>query len=203
MLRKVAIIAGLTAALMMTACKTPKVAQQNVSPQCGTPEGNSNRMNHSLIDPNVEIVTTNAGSQEEKLLEELRQGVNYDIEIAFDDPAFIQIMEGEMIPVEVRHGLGGEGGYSQDKSQDPEVIRNYIEALRNLRIKEVVTDEEEFNYVWDGINDYIFFLEDGSEILISMDLNLYVIRDDKQYVFEYSKELHDLNELIAEVESEP
>ena len=197
--KKGAIIAGLTVALVMTACTTAKGLPNNGSMQSGTSEGNSNEVSSNLINPNVVIINSSEGSQvEENLLEQLRQSVNYDIEIAFDDPVFIRIMEGEVTPVEVCHGLGGEGGYTQDKSNDPEVISAYIEAFRNLRIEEVITDKEDFNYVADGINDYIFTFEDGSDVLISMDLSSYVIRDDKQYVFEYSRELHDLNEQIGE-----
>jgi len=88
-----------------------------------------------------------------------------------------------------------------DASENPEIIQNYIEAFRNLKIKEIYTDEEEFTYTADGINDYIFTLEDGSEVLISLDLSKYTIKDGKQYVYEYSEELQELNKKIAEPES--
>lgn len=39
--------------------------------------------------------------------------------------------------------------------------------------------------------------------MISLDLNTYVIKDGKQYIYEYSQELQDLNKMIAEAETEP
>ena len=127
----------------------------------------------------------------------------YDIETAFDSEGFIQIIEGDITPVEIRHGLGGECGYSQDISQDPKIISAYIEAFRSFKLKEIIKDEDDFKYVADGINDYIFFFDDGSSVMISLDLNAYVIKDGKQYIYEYSQELHDLNKMIAEAETEP
>lgn len=43
----------------------------------------------------------------------------------------------------------------------------------------------------------------GSSVMISLDLNTYVIKDGKQYIYEYSQELQDLNKMIAEAETEP
>lgn len=119
----------------------------------------------------------------------------YDIETAFDSKDFIKIIEGDITPVEIRHGFGGECGYSQDMSQDPKIISAYIEAFRNFKLKEIIKDEDDFKYVADGINDYIFFFDDGSSVMISLDLNAYVIKDGKQYIYEYSQELQDLNKM--------
>ena len=127
----------------------------------------------------------------------------YDIETAFDSEGFIQIIEGDITPVEIRHGLGGECGYLQDISQDPKIISAYIAAFRSFKLKEIIKDEDDFKYVADGINDYIFFFDDGSSVMISLDLNAYVIKDGKQYIYEYSQELQDLNKMIAEAETEP
>lgn len=120
----------------------------------------------------------------------------YDIEIPFDDPLFCQIIDGEVIPVEVTHGIGGEGGYFQYKSNDPAIIEDYIKAFRNLKIEETITNEDDFVYIFDGINDYIFRLDGGTEVPISMDLSAYVIKDGTQYVFEYSEELNKLNQML-------
>ena len=119
----------------------------------------------------------------------------YDIEKVFPDPIFAQIVEGKIIPKEIRHGIGGEGGYIQYPSKDPEVINKYIEALKEFKIKEVIEDENEFKYTADAVNDYIFYLEDGRELLVSIDLNAYVIDMEKgiQYVLEFNKKLSDLN----------
>ena len=119
----------------------------------------------------------------------------YDIEKVFPDPIFAQIVEGKIIPKEIRHGVGGEGGYIQYPSKDPEVINKYIEALKEFKIKEVIEDENEFKYTADAVNDYIFYLEDGRELLVSIDLNAYVLDMEKgiQYVLEFNKKLSDLN----------
>ena len=119
----------------------------------------------------------------------------YDIEKVFPDPIFAQIVEGKIIPKEIRHGVGGEGGYIQYPSKDSEVINKYIEALKEFKIKEVIEDENEFKYTADAVNDYIFYLEDGRELLVSIDLNAYVIDMEKgiQYVLEFNKKLSDLN----------
>ena len=121
--------------------------------------------------------------------------VQYDIEKVFPDPLFADIVEGKIIPTEIRHGVGGEGGYIQYPSKDPEVINKYIEALREFKIEKIVEDQNDFKYVADAVNDYIFYLEDGREFLISIDLDAYVIDREKgvQYVFEFNKKLSDLN----------
>ena len=117
----------------------------------------------------------------------------YDIEYVFDDPLFVQIIDGDILPVEVRHGLGGEGGYNQDVSTDPKIIQGYIDALRKLNIGEVIENEDDMVRVMDAINDYIFILEDGKEVLISLDADAYVEKDGKQYVFDNNHDLKVLN----------
>lgn len=195
-MKKSVIIIGLAALLMMSAC-TKKELPNYDQDLCETKPENS----VTFKSPTQVENSSQAGDSSK--IESTKPGSTCDIETVFDDPVFIKIMEGEIVPVKVCHGLGGECGYTQDWSEDPEMIQAYIDALRNIKIKEVITDEEEFNYVADGINDYIFLLDDDTSILISMDLSAYVIKDDKQYVFEYSKELHDLNELISAAEFEP
>lgn len=130
----------------------------------------------------------------------------YDIEKVFPDPLFSEIMEGKIIPVEFRHGFGGEAGYFQYPSKDSEVIKKYIEALKEFRIEKIIEDKDKFVNVCDAVNDYIFILDDGREILISIDLNAYVIDMDKgiQYVLEYNETLNKLNrENDIYVENEP
>ena len=121
----------------------------------------------------------------------------YPITYVFDNSQFVSIIEGEVLPVEICHGLGGEGGYEQWSSRDSEMISRYIDVFRGMEIKREITDENEFVSVADGINDYIFYMEDGTEILISMDLNAYVKKDDKQYEYKYSDELNALNKELA------
>ncbi len=190
-MKKSVIMIALAALFVMSACTTKKGLPEYDENQCGTKQRNPMKIeNTTQVRNSTQVESAEPGSA-------------CDIEIPFDDPTFIRIMKGEIVPVKVCHGLGGEGGYTQDWSEDPELVRAYIDALGNLKLEEVLTDEEEFHYVADGINDYIFVLEDDTEVLISLDLNAYVVKDDKQYVFGYSEELHNLNELIRETEIEP
>ena len=128
----------------------------------------------------------------------------YDIEQVFGDPEFRQVIEGDTTPKEVRYGLGGEQGYQQYSSKDPEMIQNYIDALRKCKIKEIITDRNDFIYVADAINDYTFVLDDGKEILISIDSNVYVtdVDNEMQYVLEYNEKLNEMNKKIASISDE-
>ena len=121
---------------------------------------------------------------------------NYPITYVFDYPQFVSIIEGKTLPVEVRYGFGGEGGYEQWSSSDSEMINRYIDVFRNMEIKREITDKEEFVNTVDAINDYTFCLKDGTEIQISIDLNKYAWKDDKQYEFVYSDDLNSLNKEI-------
>ena len=202
-MKKSVIIFGLAALLVMSACTTKKGL-----PNYGQDQGGTVQVTSVNIEQPSQVIDASLGNSSEPgngydSDMPYDSDIPYDIEIAFDDPVFIQIIEGEIVPVKVCHGLGGEGGYTQDWSDDPNMIDEYIYVFRNLKLEEVITDEKDFNRVFDGINDYIFEMDDGTQVLISMDLNAYVIKDDKQYVFGYSQELHDLNELISEVEYEP
>ena len=118
----------------------------------------------------------------------------YDIEKAFPDETFVQIIEGEKVPSEFKHGVGGEQGYLQYPTKDPELIKKYIEAFKEFKIKETVKDKDAFVQVADGVNDYIFCLEDGKEILLSIDANTYITDKEVQYVLEHNEKLYQLNQ---------
>ncbi|HNZ99042.1 hypothetical protein [Ruminococcus sp.] len=45
------------------------------------------------------------------------------------------MIEGELTPVEIKFGMGGESGYEQFSTKDSEMISAYIDALRAVRIK--------------------------------------------------------------------
>ena len=208
-MKKSVILFGLAALLVMSACTTKKGLPNYGQDQSGTVLETPVKIEiSSQVEDSSQGIDSSQGNSSEPgngydSDMPYDSDIPYDIEIAFDDPVFMQIMEGEIVPVKVCHGLGGEGGYTQDWSDDPNMIDEYIYVFRNLKLEEVITDEKDFNRVFDGINDYIFELDDGTDVLISMDLNAYVTKDDTQYVFGYSQELHDLNELISEVEYEP
>ncbi|MBE5872477.1 MAG: hypothetical protein E7294_14715 [Lachnospiraceae bacterium] len=123
----------------------------------------------------------------------------YPITYVFDDPRFVSIIEGETFPVEVWYGSGGEGGYEQRLCKDPQMISRYIDALRGLELERVITDKDKFVHVADAVNDYIFYLEDGTQVLISLDLNAYASKNGKQYEFKYSADLNALNKELAEM----
>ena len=98
------------------------------------------------------------------------QHASYDIDsIIYSDPLFIQIIEGHEIPEKVIYGMGGEGGYEEYTSSDTGVINGFIEALRSISIKSIITDPEQISYTADGIKDFTFVLEDGRKVIFNLD----------------------------------
>ncbi len=120
----------------------------------------------------------------------------YEIEQVFQDIAFSSILEGENLPVEIKYGMGGEGGYEQHSTKDPKIINEYIEAFKEIKIKEVITNQDDMIVVFDGIEDYTFILEDGTEIVIGTDCSTYVRDSDIEYVLENNERLFELNKLL-------
>ena len=122
----------------------------------------------------------------------------YEIEEAVSDETFSSVMEGELTPVEIKFGIGGEGGYEQFSTTDAEMINEYIEAFRAVRIKKVITDKEDMFLVNDGIEDYSFIMDDGTKTGFGTDLSTYVMdrENNKQYVLENTDELDKLNDKI-------
>lgn len=120
----------------------------------------------------------------------------YAIEEVFPDNAFSDILKGESIPAEIKYGMGGEGGYQQYSTQDPKIINEYIEAFKEIKIKEVITNQDDMITVVDGIEDYIFILEDGPEIVLGTDCSTYVCDGNIEYVLENNEKLLELNNLI-------
>ena len=122
----------------------------------------------------------------------------YDVETIYDDDAFNRIIEGRETPVAMLYGQGGEGGYVTSDSDDPEVINEFIEAFRELKIKEVITDPDKMNYVMDGGEDIVFGLEDGSQVNIVLD-GQRIRTDDAIYVLEDNDKLIEACHMMSEV----
>lgn len=122
----------------------------------------------------------------------------YEIEDVVSDETFSSVLEGKLIPVEIKFGMGGESGYEQFSTKDSEMISAYIDALRAVRIKKVITDEDDMFLVNDGIEDYSFIMEDGTKTGFGTDLSTYVMdrENNKQYVLENTDELDKLNDKI-------
>ena len=70
----------------------------------------------------------------------------------------------------------------------------WVRGVAKLRFVEV-SNHEKRTVVWIDIG--AFCLEDGKIVSISMDHSAYVTKEDKQYVFEYSEELNELNKMIC------
>lgn len=120
----------------------------------------------------------------------------YEIEKVFHDNVFSSILKGENVPVEIKYGMGGEGGYEQYSTKDSKMINEYIEAFKEVKIKEVITNQDDMIVIFDGIEDYIFIMEDGTEIVIGTDCSTYVRDSDIEYVLENNEKLFELNKLI-------
>ena len=63
-------------------------------------------------------------------------GYKYEIEKIVQDNTFSDILTGKKVPVEIRYGIGGEGGYEQYSTKDSGIINKYIEAFKEIKIKE-------------------------------------------------------------------
>ena len=122
----------------------------------------------------------------------------YDIEQVVDDTVFSDILVGKKAPVAFKYGIGGAGGYKQYSTEDSEMIDAYIEALKKIKVKEEITDKEDWIVVFDGIEDYIFVMEDGTEIVIGTYLSTYVCDSDVEYVLEHNEGLLVLNRILSE-----
>ena len=59
-------------------------------------------------------------------------GYQYEIEKVVQDNAFSGILTGKKVPVEIRYGIGGEGGYEQYSTKDSGIISEYIEAFKEI-----------------------------------------------------------------------
>ena len=122
----------------------------------------------------------------------------YDIEQVVGDTVFSDIIEGKIVPVAFKYGIGGAGGYKQYATEDFEMIDAYIDALKQIKIKEVITNQQDMRIVIVGIEDYIFVMEDGTEIVIGTYLSTYVRNSDVEYVLGHNEGLLELNRMLCE-----
>lgn len=121
----------------------------------------------------------------------------YDIEKVFHNEKFSDVICGNKVPVEIKFGVGGEAGYIQYSTNNPEIIHEYIEAFKEIQIKEEITSQEDWIVIFDGIEDYSFVFEDGTEICVSTYLSTYVDDSDVEYVLGNNEKLRQLNARIC------
>lgn len=114
----------------------------------------------------------------------------------FHDQKFSDVIHGNNVPVEIIFGVGGECGYVQYSTRDPEMINEYIEAFKEIRIEEEITNPKDMIVVYDGIEDYSFVFDDGTEIVVGTYLSTYVNDSDIEYVLENNEKLRELNARI-------
>ena len=124
----------------------------------------------------------------------------YDIERVFTDDTFINIIEGEITPVEIVVGFGGENGYELFPTKDPAMIAEYINAFRDVKIEKEIDDKEKMIFIADGIIDFTFIMDDESRITIGTDLVQYVTDIDRgiQFHLNNTDPIIDLNNRIRE-----
>ncbi|MBR5421794.1 MAG: hypothetical protein IK115_11665 [Lachnospiraceae bacterium] len=123
----------------------------------------------------------------------------YDIESIFTEEAFCRIMDGEETAVCVLYGLGGEGGYVTSSTDDPEIIADFIDAFRALTIKNIITDPDEMGYVADGGEDFVFGLENGSQVNLTMDGGTRIHADEVVYELDNTGKLNELCAMMLEM----
>ncbi|SCW62053.1 hypothetical protein SAMN02910456_02208 [Ruminococcaceae bacterium YRB3002] len=116
----------------------------------------------------------------------------YDICRIVTDGLLEDILEGKESPVEVRYGVGGEQGYITSTTRDPEVIRGFIEALREITIKERITDRDRMGYAADGNADITLEMEDGrtAKIQLDRDAGTKVHTDNAVYLLDNTDKLN-------------
>lgn len=125
----------------------------------------------------------------------------YDIEAAVADSVFSDIIQGEVKPVKVVYGRGGEFGYEQFISTEETMIECILDGLRLFTVKEVV-DDGSVSYTADGNEDITFFLEDGTKSTVSIDNKNYIhTREnytDVVYIFDNCNKLTSFEEMMVE-----
>ena len=138
---------------------------------------------------------TACGKAEDKQLKDEDTEKKYDIEYVFPDDTFISVIEGEKIPIEIIVGFGGENGYEQYSTKEPDTINEYIEAFRSVHIKEEIDEQDRMISVADGIIDYTFVLEGDVKVTLGTDLSEYVTDRGRgiQFHLDNTNQLNDLN----------
>ena len=138
---------------------------------------------------------TACGRAEDKQLKDEDTEEKYDIEYVFPDDTFISVIEGEKIPIEIIVGFGGENGYEQYSTKEPDTINEYIEAFRSVHIKEEIDEQDRMISVADGIIDYTFVLEGDVKVTLGTDLSEYVTDRGRgiQFHLDNTNQLNDLN----------
>ena len=124
----------------------------------------------------------------------------YDVERVFVDDTFIDIIEGKIKPVEIIVGFGGENGYESFSTKDPDMIDEYINAFREVKISEEIKDKDKMIFVADGIVDFTFKVDDETGITIGTDLVKYVTDDEREMQFHLGNTdaINSLNKRIRE-----
>lgn len=122
----------------------------------------------------------------------------YDIEKIYKNmnTDFVAILQGDTMPKEVIYGMGGEGGYRQWSSEDPQMITNFINALCNVKVEKELTDRDEFILIQDYMEDVIFTLQDDQQVQVSFDGGRYITLPNAQYVLSNLDDLYQLEKDI-------
>ena len=125
--------------------------------------------------------------------------ITYDIENAVTDPTLISIIQGDIEPIKVIYGRGGEAGYDQYESTDDIMIKSMINGLRLLHLSDILYGD--VPYIADGNEDIIFCLEDGTKVSIAFDGKSYVHTEQNNqpvvYVFSNIDTLSEIEEALA------
>ena len=179
MKRTILMIAAL-AALMLSGCTDRADSQPDV--QTAAVTGEQTAAQSAETEPAAPSETTAPAET---------AAPEYDIETVFPDAMFVRIIEGDVTPVEVTYGQGGEQGYLTYSSQDPAMITDFIEGFRAIQISQEITDPEEAAYTADGINDFTFRLDDGSEVAVSLDAMTRAHIEGTVYILEGTSALND------------
>ena len=123
----------------------------------------------------------------------------YDMERIYNNDLFTKILQGEITPMTVLYGLGGEGGYVTAISQEQEIINGFIEAFRDVKICNTSHGSEGEVYVFDGGEDIVFGMEDGSQFNITMDGRRWIHVADVVFELDNTAKLSEMCVMMQEI----
>lgn len=129
---------------------------------------------------------------------------NYGLEEVYDNPIFVSIIEGEILPQKIIYGCGGEFGFMEYETEEAEQIALYVEAIQDIEIKDRLTYPDDLSYTADANESITFVLKDGRMFTLDLDNQNKIHSTDEDgnpvvYVICENEFLMDLNQSFSEI----
>ena len=81
--------------------------------------------------------------------------------LSYCDEDIQTLFDGDELPMAVRHGRGGEFGYIQYETTDKQMIRAFMQAVRQIKV-----EEQTEGIAFDALDEIVFVMEDGQTYFI-------------------------------------